>query len=470
MKTISRRTVLRGAGTVSLALPLLEGLTPRQARAAGTEQRFAIFFRQANGCASQQQTEVGSEPERFWPHADGALTPANVEGRAVGELVDYLDRLLVVGNVNMVEHEYGDGHARGAFQGLTAQGPAIPGLGGASEAAGESLDHRIGRELNEGGRDSLFLYAGSNTGWLGGACISYRGPSNRRAPLNNPVTAYMNIMGLDQETHADLVARQRSVNDLVRDEMAALLASAKLSALDRERLEVHRAAIRDLETALSCTLAEDRAAELDGLSAGYQSVDGDQVLAATRAHMEVAALAVACGFTRSVAIQVGNGNDGITRYRDLETGELMENYHFVSHRRLSHDAEGEIIPEADRLHHQVDLQFARTFRHLLDVLSEYPSAEGGSLLDHGFALWYNDLGNGPAHSPYNIPCIIAGSAGGYFRQGEFVRIGGPVGAPTHKRLLNTLGASVGLQNAAGEPLDDFGDPRIPGGNLSELQA
>ena len=157
----TRRAFLAGLGGVAVGLPFLEGLAPREAK-AGSElvDPFAIFFRQANGVAAAQDTVIGSEPERFWPSAIGPLTPETLAGRSLEELTDYIDRLLVVGNVNMQPFNYADGHARGALQGLTAQGPTVEGVGGDSEAAGESIDHRIGRELNPDGRDSLFLFSG----------------------------------------------------------------------------------------------------------------------------------------------------------------------------------------------------------------------------------------------------------------------------------------------------------------------
>lgn len=472
MNKLSRRLVLRGAGSLTLALPLFESLGRSRGVRAAEEAfpPFAIFLRQANGVASAQTTtELGEEPERFWPRNYGRLNPANVEGRALEELDDYLDRLLVVHNVNMVDFPYADGHARGALQGLTARGPVEPGLAGESEADGESLDHRIGAELNEEGRESLFLYAGSSFGWLGGACISYRGPGNRKNPQSDAVSVYRDMMGLDNQQFTDVIERQRSVNDLVRDQMDVLLRHPTMSRADRERLELHRAAIRDLESSLACRFAEDKEAVLDGESAGYASENGDHILAAVRSHMSVAALAVACGYTRSVAIQVGDGNDGTTRYRNLESGELMENFHFLSHRRQSHDAEGAVIPEADLLHHHVDRQFARTFRHLLDELAAHTTPLGGSLLDAGLAVWYNDLGNGPAHGAENVPVVIAGSANGFLRQGEYVRVGGNESS-THNQLLNTIGTAVGLRNADGDPLDDFGDPRLPKGILDDLLA
>jgi len=471
MKTIGRRLVLKGAGGVVLGLPMLDAFMPRKVRAAeGAVPPYAIFFRQANGVACAQDTELGSEPERFWPTAEGALTADTVAGRALDELVDHLDRLLVVGNVNNSYFDYADGHANGALQGLTAAGPVVPGVGGDSEANGESIDNRIGRELNPDGRDSLFLYAGGNYGWLGGPCISYRDAGNRRAAINNPVTAYQGMMGIDGAMFELVAARQKSINDLVRGQMTALLARPELSSDDVKRLQLHMDSIRDLENTLTCNLAEDQLAEMEGMSAGYDTDDGVAVLNAARVHMDIAALAVACGYTRSVSIQVGSGNDGSTRYSHLETGELMENYHYLSHRRASHDSSGAIIADSDLLHHYVDRHFARTFKFLLDRLYEYVLPTGDRLIDCGVACWYNDNGNGPGHAAMNVPWIVAGGAAGFLKQGQYIRVANGDGSPNCSKMLNTIGSAAGLQNAEGGYLDDFGDPSMPGGVFDELLA
>ncbi|MBL8945265.1 MAG: DUF1552 domain-containing protein [Myxococcales bacterium] len=462
-----RRNVLKGIGGVTVGLPFLEGLAPRKALAAGEiVPPYAIFFRQANGVACAQDTDLGAEPERFWPTTEGPLTAATVAGRAMEELSAHLDRLLVVGGVNMQDFNYGDGHARGALQLLTAQGPTVEGVGGDSEAAGESIDNRIGRELNTGGRDSLFLYAGMD-GWLGGPCLSYRDAAQRRAAIRDPRQAYMGMMGIDESQFESLAARQKSVNDLVRGQMQALQARPELSASDKARLDLHFTSIRDLENSLSCNLTADEQAMLDGMSPGYESDDGDAVLNAIRAHMQIAALAVACGYTRSVAIQVSSGNDGSTRYRNLESGDLMENYHFLSHRRASHDSSGGIIANADLLHHYVDVQFAQTFAYLLDHLAQYDLPDGSNLLDCGVSVWCNDNGNGPGHSNRNIPFVIAGSAAGFLRQGEYIRLPEET---NHARMLNTIGSAAGLRKTDGSFIDDFGDPGLPRGVLDELLA
>jgi Protein of unknown function (DUF1552) len=459
---VSRRHVLRGLGGAVLGLPWLEGLQPRQARAQSPLlQPFAIFFRQANGVAAEQDTsEIGAEPERFWPTRTGALSTETLSGRALDELASHAERLLVVGNVNMENFNYGDGHARGALQVLTARGPTVDNQGGNSEAAGESIDHRIGRELNGNGNESLFLYAGEAGGWLGGPCISYRGSGNRRSALTSPYNAYQALVGggagLPEQSSSKRDLRKRSINDVLRTELGELLARPALSVIDRQRLDLHLSSVRDLEVSLSCNLSDAEERALSTASDGGE--DGDVVLGTARLHMDVAVLAVACGYTRSVAIQVGNGNDGSTRYRDPTTGTLMENFHFVSHRRQSHGDDGNIIAGSDLLHHQIDRQFARTFAYLLDKLAAY-AMPAGTLLDQGMAVWVNDLGNGPAHGAGNCPVIIGGSAGGFLRQGQYIRIdGGDEDRKNHARVLNTLGSAAGLRKPNGDLIDDFGDP------------
>jgi hypothetical protein len=476
-RKVSRRLVLRGLGGVALSLPLLEsfGRAAAKAQDAAADTSYAIFFRQANGVACAQNSPLGAEmePERFWPTATGALTEATLGGRALDELLDHASRLLVVNNINMSDYNYGDGHARGALQGLTARGPTVEGAGGGSEASGESIDHRIGRELNPSGRDSMFFYAGENSGWLGGACISYRDSGVRRAPELSPRAAYEAMAGggngLSDQAAMLLRQRQMSINDLVRDQMQRLLGSARLSTADRDKLDLHFTSIRELEITMGCSLPMDQA---DALEAGQdliESNDGADVMALARLQMDVATIAVACGYTRSVAIQVGNGNDGSIRYRD-SSGNMMENFHYISHRRTSHDNSGGVIANSDQLHHQVDRQFAQTFKHLLDRLHAYSMPTGGSLLEHGVSVWYNDLGNGPDHSPNNTPFVLGGSAGGFFKQGQHVRVAGDEWGENHKRMLNTIGSAVGLRNDAGEYLDDFGDPELQSGVLSDVMA
>jgi hypothetical protein len=476
--TVNRRMILKGMGGVALGIPFLGSVLPRAARAQSSSEApqgtYAIFFRQANGVAQQTNTDLGSEPERFFPREFGALTTASMADRAVGELVDYRQKLLVLSNVNMQFFSWGDGHAAGCLQALTARGPVVPDRGGSSEAAGESIDHRIGRELNPEGRDSLFMFCGQAGGWLNGPSISYRSSGVRRTALHNPFNAYQTLVGaaggLSPAAREQIAVRGRSVNDLVRDQLAALRSNPRLSAYDRDRLQLHLDSVRDIEVELGCRMSADEEAALEGAAPGFDSTNGDEVLETARLHMDIAVLAVSCGLTRSVAIQVGVGNDGNTRYRNLQTGQLMENYHFISHRRSSHDSSGGIIANSDLLHHFVDRHFARTFRHLLDRLSAQPGRNGGTLLDDGVSAWYNDNAKGPPHSITNVPWVLAGGCAGFFKQGQHLRVANGASGTNHSKLLNTIGSAVGVRNASGGFLDNFGDSSLPRGILDELRA
>ncbi|MEZ4312649.1 MAG: hypothetical protein R3F14_31885, partial [Polyangiaceae bacterium] len=89
----------------------------------------------------------------------------------------------------------------------------------------------------------------------------------------------------------------------------------------------------------------------------------------------------------------------------------------------------------------------------------------GSLLDAGVAVWLNDLGE-KWHSYSNVPFILAGGCKGALKTGQYV----DAGNVTHNHILSTIGAAVGCKNDGGAPLDDFGDPELSKGVVSQILA
>src|SRR4051794_2294018 len=88
IEMVGRRAFLRGAASVVVGLPILEGLLPRGVSAQAAGNRFAIFMRQGNGV----QQALNQEPERFWPSNLGNLTAAGMKAdgdRAVNVLADF---------------------------------------------------------------------------------------------------------------------------------------------------------------------------------------------------------------------------------------------------------------------------------------------------------------------------------------------------------------------------------------------
>ena len=69
------------------------------------------------------------------------------------------------------------------------------------------------------------------------------------------------------------------------------------------------------------------------------------------------------------------------------------------------------------------------------------------------AVWTNDLGHGVSHTYNNITWVLAGSCGGYLKTGAYI----DAGNVTHNRLFNTLLSAVGVRNADGSEITNFGD-------------
>ena len=457
-----RRTFLRGVGTVSVGLPLLDVFAPRQLRAADMP-RCAVFVRQGNGVA-----QAGNgEPERFWPKNLGALTQASMEAdadRAVKELAMYADKLLLVRGTRFAFGANGCGHSGGGNQVLTAAKVSSDPSGQYSLSMGESVDNRMAAAINPHGRDPITLLTGDTQGYLP-VVLSYRGPKQLRGADNDPFAVYMRMTGLsgmDSGVIEQVSTRRKSVNDLLREQFKQLLGRTDLSSEDRRRLDLHRSAIREVEVKLSCSLPEMRQRELDGISA----VNGDNYVKVTEMHMDVIALAFACDYSRVATLQMGQGNDGtqfsIPGYRN---GEKLPRFHQISHRIFSDGSEGDPIEGAQEMHHEIDKLHARLFRYLLDKLASY-SLPTGTLLDQSVAAWTNDLGHGVSHNYENIPWVLAGSAGGYLKQGQYI----DAGKVTHNQLFNTLLNAVGVRKADGSLVDDFGDPSLRPGQIDGMLA
>lgn len=461
-----RRLFLTGAAGVTVGLPFLETFMTKRARAADpSDPGFVVFMRQGNGC-SQALPYGTQEPEMFWPRNLGALTTASLAAdgdRALSELSAYADKLLLVRGVNGAFQIGGCGHARGALQALTAQ-PTNGDADNNSLALGESIDNRIARELNPAGRGPLTLAAMRPYNFLD-SVLSYRGPNDRRGAQTNPKVAFdeiMSLVDLDDSQAGAIEAKRASVNDLVREQMQALLNRSDLSSGDRDRLDLHFTSIRELEIALAeCTpLSGAQESAINAISGDHQN--GDRIVEVAELHIDVIALAISCGYTHAVTLQIGNGNDG-TRYR--WQGETFPSYHWISHRIFADGSDGDPIPDAQAKHNAVDRIHARLFSRLLDRLSAY-STPSGTLLDDGVCAWINDLANGPPHSIDNLPYVLAGSAKGYLRNGVYIDAGGV----KHNRMLNTIATAVGLRKGDGGPVDDFGDASLQRGLIDPMIA
>ena len=481
--TTNRRRFLRGLGSVAVALPLLESLDGARAQAAGANKRFIVFF-----------TCNGVNMERYFPASFGALTSASLTGTALEPLASYAGKLLIPRGISQTPQGYsreGNGcdHAKGCGSKLTAQDLAAD---GDRYAQGISVDQEIAKAINPAGREALTLLVGRRTDGVLGH-ISYRGANQPVSGENNPWLAYRDFMGMGtgmtpmpgNDEALDRIARRRqSVLDVVRGEFESLK-SAGLGAADKAKLDAHFTTIRELEmgmtggggvTVTSCNLPQETETALMDIDPDSVSDEVNYKMMGTM-QLDVMALAIACGHTNVASIQWGNGSGGpIFKWDGMN--------HEVNHHKLSHgsffddcfpgDTREKCLNEPpgweDSLF-QIDTWHAGRFKYLLDKLNGY--AEGnGTVLDSSMVLWANELADGRGHTWHNLPFVIAGSAGGYLKQGQHIDLSGgnldgfdDFPAPHNKLLITAM-------KAMGMPNDTFGDSQyaVRSGEFSDLRA
>ena len=445
---MKRRTFLKiGAG--GLALPFLEG----DGWASDEIPPYLFVCRQANGVTQAD----GAEPDRFWPTQTGDITQSSLAAdseRVLSELAPWAEHLLICKGLKYAFPSNINAHLASGNQCLTAAKVWEEYPDANSLAMGESIDNYVARHFPEHGGEPLTLYTGPRNGQLE-EVLSYRGSKALRAAEDDPWQAYQRMLGF-QPGALDhrVLERRESMNDLVLEQIHGLMNDARFSSADRQLLELHFDSVRDFER-LAVRLSEDEAQQM-ALHQGQGILDDNRMLFA-RMHMDLLALVFSCGYARAATLQIGDGDDATEYTID---GERFPSFHWVSHRIYSDGEEGESIQGAVEMHHKIDRLFAQTFGYHLSRLQEY------GILDRGVSVFCNDLGSGVSHSYYNVPFILAGSANGFFKTGQFVDFEGI----HHNKLLNTLISSTGLRNDQGGLIDDFGDPSLEKGVLESLLA
>lgn len=434
---VNRRAFLR-AGAVAVGLPFLESLPERSAWAADSSPVFGLFIVAACGV-------VGS---KFFPNATGALSSASLGGmtdKATAVLAPHAEHLLFLKGINFpMNGPTNCGHAQGLCQSLTAA-PAGGG-GSTAYATGASVDVVIAQAVNPGGVDPLTLYAGNRKNGYIAERISFKGSGagQVRSADDNPYTLYSKLVGLTSSGASpsatdpladELLKSRKSVNDLVRAELTSLMNLPILSKDDKQRLQQHFDAIRDAEVTMgemgaACSKDGLATTELEALKSGLAFKTNGMIEDVAKLHLELVALAFACNFNRVATLQHGDGTDQ-TKYNVPSNANLGWPFHHLSH-RVQSDADTGVNPTAEMAHAEIDVLRMKTLLHGLDQFK----ARG--LLDKAFVMWTNHVADGPSHSFKNVPTIIAGNAGGYLKQGQYV----DAGNVTNNKLFNTLIAAA----------------------------
>lgn len=443
-----RRTFLRGLFGATVGLPFLETLSAPELRAQEARTtRFLSFH-----CSS------GVNTDRFWP-ALGTLTAASFTGRGTEALAPFASRVLIPRGVHGYPVGTWTGHSEGTCQALTAAAHTN------TSAQSASIDQIIATALNPAGREALVLRPGGrDLGVAGFNSISYRAAGERVEAESNPYRAYRSMMGLNQAPAPDDEAAQRilrkrqSVIDFTRTELDELR-RLDLSSADKTRLDQHFELIRNLETGMAgdpglvaCNLDAATEAELESIVADTVESNANFPTMA-RYFVRIAALGLACKYTRSTVLQWGAAVAGGPMY---QWDGIHHNYrhHPISHGTTEDFSGGEVVGWRDMLH-EIDRWNVSEFAKLLTLLDSYEEESGRTLLDNTVVLLTNEFSHGQGHTTGDLPIVIAGGAD-YFKLGQSLvlsgssaNIAGVDGANGHShRLLCTVLNAVGVPTPA----------------------
>ncbi|HSU68325.1 MAG TPA: DUF1552 domain-containing protein, partial [Tepidisphaeraceae bacterium] len=351
------------------------------------------------------------------------------------------------------------------------------------KAKGISIDTAIATAKNVAGRDPLVMHAGmfspGGTGFDIPGYVSYVTPQQPRVYIDSPYKAYLAIIGAvgngTTATSAQALAlmqragRSKSINDILRPQIQTLLNRTDLSMSDRDRLNQHLTAIRDIEVQMTTTTITIPDADVATMKTNDPKPYDQSIRDADiKLFMELMAFSAASDYSRVAVLKIG---DRIDDHVYTYNGQSAK-FHDVSHRQVANSID---------FHQYIDRMMLNYYKYLLDKVSAYTTPTG-SLLDQGVTIYCNQCATG-AHSFSNVPWILAGTANGYLKKGQHIVVGngqqpggsqdGKAGDPSVSgvnKMLNTIMTAAGVTKTGGAPTDDFGDPSLPKGIFTQLVA
>ncbi|MET0344248.1 MAG: DUF1552 domain-containing protein [Polyangiales bacterium] len=422
-RSISRRSWLRGLGATALIAPFAHGIQLKRAHAAPAKR--ALFVYVPDGCIPDRWHPTGSETAF-------TLAPMTEPLAPIQKHLVFLDGLTMYAG--------GATHEGGIAKVLTGVGA-------------KSLDVFLGEELGKNTpHRSLQLGVGA-TFEAGRPTMSFVGENQPVNPDDDPLNAFTRVFGTpanaDPAVQAAVTRRKKSVLDAVTADLKAL--EQKLGKSERQKLDVHLGALRELEQRITGAAATTAGCSKNGFNpTGFQVVPTDyypktyhkeeNFRLVGEMQMDLAVRALSCGATNVVSLAWSHTVSG-THIR--ETGVTTGN----------HDASHYGAPDSQNARDFVTLKrwFMDRFVSLVQKLEATPDGSG-SLLDNTLVVLVSELGDSNLHDHVRVPFVLAGSAGGALRTGRLLDYRGKNAGENepHTKLL------VSVANAVGVPIDSFG--------------
>ena len=434
---MERRRFLQAAGAL-VGLPFLESLVGPSAKAQhAAPNSFAIFIRHPHGVVHSH----------WWPSAMGALSRDNMPGdRACSKMVDHLARTSYIRKLKMGFPNNNCHHNIHALQLFTGTEPRYSTEQAKGLASSESMEWTIAKQFHPT-VDPLVMFAGNRFKFLDDT-TSFNAKGDKVIGENDPLKLYNRIFGT-QTTDTTALLRT-SVNDYVREQIKAMQKNTRLSASDKQRLDLHFSTIRDTETKIAKTLPMAKLERLNALAKdtnALQAANKDRLDEVIKLQMDIIALAISSGYVRGVNFQMLSGVDSTQFTFD---GKKIPPAHACSHHEGVSDQAQNIL-----YLRRLDMFWQEAIAHLATALSQ-DKIDGKPLLDYGVIMAATEISEGTSHSENDVPHMLVGSANGKLKTGQHFDFG----QITNKTLLASIGWAIGLKNpGTNEPMSEFGSSK-----------
>lgn len=385
---IGRRAFLRGAG-VSLALPWLETLAARlPAPLREPARRVCVMV-----------TPNGMLPSAWHPEKDAPREPGHPDWMpsfTLAPLLRHAQKVSVFTGLANRGSFTGDGHYAKVAPLLTGQ--TIRRTGGRDLWNGVSFDQVLAREV---GRSTLLpsmelacdpIYPVEDLGYstVYGGHIAWSAPDR---PVLREIVPRQAFDRLFRSGRLAQDGARGSVLDAVRRDSRRL--AARLSTADRRKLEEYEDSVRDVEQRIDAAAS---VAKVEGLDEAALPEAGRPSDYTTHVGLmfDLIALAFRSDATRIVTFLSANEVSG----RNFKWVEGCEgNFHEFSH----HQGKA----EKQEPYRRINRWYVERFAELLDRLQAID--EGGeSVLDRSSIVLASAMSDGNAHSPHDLPIVVAG--------------------------------------------------------------
>jgi hypothetical protein len=424
-KHISRRTVLRGTGTM-LALPLLDAMIPAATALAQTaavpKPRFVGLF-----------VPHGMAPGYWVPETEGALAaelPFNWK-----PLEPWVGQTTILSGLHSRSAEPppgvtgADHWVAAAF--LCANKPRK--TAGADVYAGTTIDQIIAKKIGgENLMPSMQLAvedpgANSSNCGEGYSCtytntISWATPSSPLPMELNPQVVFERMFG-DGST-AEQRQRRRQRDQSILDSLDGSLARLRrdVSAPDRERLDSYAENVREIERRLDIAMKASNVAPEDmPVPVGVPQTFDEHI----KLQFSLLALAFQADITRVGTLLFARDLTNRT-YPACEAPS--SSFHGVSHH-------GE-DPRQIGLLSKINQYHVKMVAYLVERLANVREGDG-TLLDRSLVLYGSNMGNSNQHVHYDVPHAVIGGLNGKHKGGRHIAVPTKT-VPTGNLLLSVL--------------------------------